>query len=75
MIPTTPPAKRKMQVKSRKGLLTIVAHAEATLVIMTVKPSPISPTNCAIGAGVGVGVPTDKSQSIVYPLTSKVDKV
>ena len=75
MIPTTPPAKRKMQVKRRKGLLTIVAQAETTLVIMTVKPSPISPTKFAIGEGVGAVVPADKSQSIVYPLTSKVDKV
>ena len=75
MIPTTPPAKRKMQVKSKKGLLTIVAHAETTFCIMTVKPSPISPTKFAIGEGEGEGVPTDKSQSILYPLTSKVDKV
>ena len=39
MIPTTPPAKRKTAVKSKKGVETIVEHAEPTAVKITPKPS------------------------------------
>ena len=38
MIPTTPPAKRNTAVKSRKGVETMVEHAEVTAVKMTEKP-------------------------------------
>ena len=38
MIPTTPPAKRKTAVKSRKGVETIVEQADVTAVKMTEKP-------------------------------------
>ena len=38
MIPTTQPAKRNTAVKSRKGVETIVEHAEVTAVKMTEKP-------------------------------------
>jgi hypothetical protein len=39
MMPTTPPAKRKTAVKSRKGVETIVEQAEPTAVKITPKPS------------------------------------
>ena len=38
MIPTTPPAKRKTAVKSRKGVETMVEQADVTAVKMTEKP-------------------------------------
>ena len=38
MIPTTPPAKRKMQVNSRKGVLTMVVQASVTQLRISVKP-------------------------------------
>ena len=38
MMPTTPPAKRKTAVKSRKGVETIVEQAEPTAVKITPKP-------------------------------------
>lgn len=39
MIPTTPPAKRKTAVNSKKGVETMVEQTEPTAVKMTPKPS------------------------------------
>jgi len=54
MIPTTPPAKRNTAVKSKKGVETMVEHAEVTAVKMTEKPEErVESRSDKVGAGTG----------------------
>ena len=47
-MPTTPPANKKMVVKSKNGVLTMVVHTEVTPERIEVRPAVISVKNVAI---------------------------